>query len=721
MSKWRIDWCRESIHSERNWVREYYVRSKMETKNSHTQLINRKQELTAVASVLKEKFLGLDEVIDEVITLMTPWYLFPHAQRRPTIVNLWGLTGSGKTALVQQIVDSLNYRRLFAHLDMGEFESDSASWMREILSNDLEFFNGKPALICLDEFQFARTIDQRGGEIGKDKLRALWDLLDSGKLEYIPNQGSFYLFRADACQKRLERAVKAGVEVLNGEVVREVEQFTKIFDGFYFEYNEGKKVDKDYFLSDDFLNGFVELINDDNVTRSSLADQIRSSSLREIQALILQAMRSRPATKELDLSNSLIFVLGNLDEAYRMSHSMNPDISADDFHQATKKINVADIKAALLKRFRPEQVARLGNNHIIYPAFSENLFRELIRRELARVAAFMNSEFGWRIIFDPSVEDVVYAEGVFPTQGTRPVLTTVKNLIESRVGNLAVDLLQKQYVADHIRWHFADETFILDIFDQAGAAIDTIEMKVRLKLDSLRNNIDPELQAHTAVHESGHAVLAALTFRIIPAAVVSRTASDAEGFCLVNFPEGPMTRESLRKNIITALGGYVAEKLIFGDEFTSSGVYYDIQEATALATKAVRKFAMGRDPLHLGVMASQDDEALTTSASFDAEAIRIIRECKAEAEAILLRNKLLLLKMAEHLTVNSRMEEEEIREFVLRYGRETWLQTSGFVSREQYYQFNKVLQHQLRAMEEEEDVDKVIQKLMTEVKEQSGL
>jgi hypothetical protein len=112
---------------------------------------------------------------------------------------------------------------------------------------------------------------------------------------------------------------------------------------------------------------------------------------------------------------------------------------------------------------------------------------------------------------------------------------------------------------------------------------------------------------------------------------------------------------------------------------------------------------------------------LTTSASFDAEAIRIIRECKAEAEAILLRNKLLLLKMAEHLTVNSRMEEEEIREFVLRYGRETWLQTSGFVSREQYYQFNKVLQHQLRAMEEEEDVDKVIQKLMTEVKEQSGL
>src|SRR5688572_22939435 len=131
----------------------------MNIKIIHTDLIKRKHKLELVKISLKEKFLGLDDVIDEVMTLLLPWYLFPEAQLRPTIINLWGLTGSGKTALVQAIVELLDYRKLYSHLDMGEFESDSASWMKNILTDDLAFFHDKPALICLDEFQFAKTLD----------------------------------------------------------------------------------------------------------------------------------------------------------------------------------------------------------------------------------------------------------------------------------------------------------------------------------------------------------------------------------------------------------------------------------------------------------------------------------------------------------------------------------------------------------------------------------
>ena len=141
----------------------------MKTKIQSEELIVRRQQLERVRHDLKEQFLGLDTIIDEIMAMIMPWYLFPESQRRPTIVNLWGLTGSGKTALVHRLVELLDYTRLFTHLDMGEFESDSASWMREILTNDLEFFGGKPALICLDEFQFARTLDGSGQELGKDK------------------------------------------------------------------------------------------------------------------------------------------------------------------------------------------------------------------------------------------------------------------------------------------------------------------------------------------------------------------------------------------------------------------------------------------------------------------------------------------------------------------------------------------------------------------------
>ena len=147
----------------------------METKFLHNTLIIRKQKLDDLKAALREKFLGLDDVIDEVISLMMPWYLFPEAQLRPTIINLWGLTGSGKTALVQKIVEVLDHRNLYSHLGMGEFDSDSASWMKNILTDDLSFFHEKPALICLDEFQFARTVDSRQNELGKDKLRVVWD------------------------------------------------------------------------------------------------------------------------------------------------------------------------------------------------------------------------------------------------------------------------------------------------------------------------------------------------------------------------------------------------------------------------------------------------------------------------------------------------------------------------------------------------------------------
>jgi len=56
---------------------------------------------------------------------------------------------------------------------MGEFESDSASWMKNILTDDLAFFHEKPAVICLDEFQFAKTLDANNNELGKDKLRVI--------------------------------------------------------------------------------------------------------------------------------------------------------------------------------------------------------------------------------------------------------------------------------------------------------------------------------------------------------------------------------------------------------------------------------------------------------------------------------------------------------------------------------------------------------------------
>ena len=685
----------------------------METRILHIELIQRKQRLEQVKSALKQKFLGLDEIIDEVISLMMPWYLFPDAQLRPTIINLWGLTGSGKTALVQSIVEILDHRKLYSHIDMGEFESDSASWMKNILTDDLSFFHEKPALICLDEFQFARTLDNNQNELGKDKLRVVWDLLDSGKIQYIPSSSTYYLFRADNCLKRLEKAIGEGLSIINGKIESGLEVFQKYFNGFYFEYNNrtGVKLNEHYFMSEDFVISIYYLFDDDDYSKEEIRERIKVSSVGEIALLLQQGMNTRPATKTLDLSRSVIFVLGNLDEAYTMSHNMNPDISADEFHEATAKITIADIKKALRKRFRPEQIARLGNNHLIYKSFNNAQFRMLIKQELKRISDFVSAQFGWKIVFDDSVVNIVYAEGVFPAQGTRPVLTTVKNLIESKISSLIVSILEYQLNAAEIVWNYTNDEFIYQVKDVLGNTILTISDQAKLKLENLRKSIDPEIQAHVAVHEAGHAVLAALTLRIIPSVVVSRTASDMEGFCLINFPKGPVTRETLKKDIIITLGGYVAEKMIFGKDMTSSGVHYDIEEASRLANKAIRNYAMGSDPIHLAVENAQNEDAFFISQKSSAEAIQIIKACELEAEELLRRNKLLLLKLAEYLTINSRMEEVKIEAYVKEYAKEAWVQTEGFIKKEAYYKFNVTLQEHLRKIQNESltfEIEKMI-------------
>lgn len=676
----------------------------MESTIINDTLIQKKQKLQAMAAALKERFLGLDAIIDEVVSLMMPWYLFPDAQLRPTVVNLWGLTGSGKTALVQAIVEALNYRDLYTHLDMGEFESDSASWIKNILVDNLDFFDGKPALICLDEFQFARTLDKSGQELGKDKLRVVWDLLDSGKIDYIPGRGTYYLFRADNCLGRLNKAHMRGVVLSNGRIEHGLADFIALFKGFFFSYDnrgEDVKIDADYFLSEDFIDGMYMLFDDYDYTKDLIMQRIRLLTLPELIVFINQGMHTRPATKTLDLSAALIFVLGNLDEAYTMSRNMNPDISADEFHEQTAKINIADIKVALKKRFRPEQIARLGNNHIIYTSFNNRQFRMLIVQELARIAAFVAERFGWKIVFDDSVIDVVYAEGVFPAQGTRPVLTTIKNLVESRVSALAVSVLEQQLSVATIAWAYADGQFNYRLSDADGNLLLTLSDKAKLKLENLRKSVDPELQAHTAVHEAGHAVLAAITLRIVPSVVVSRTASEDDGFCLVDFPKGPMTRETIGKDIVISLGGYVAERMIFGEQFTSSGVSYDIEEATRLANRAIRKYAMGTDPIHIAIETDDTRDAFFLSNRYAEEAIRIIRDCEVEAERILTRNKLLLLKISEYLTSHSRMERELIAEYVVRYGKEDWIQREGLITKDQYYKFNTVLQSHLKEFEQE--------------------
>jgi len=674
----------------------------MEKHELYREILLKKEALNKISDALKTHFIGLDHIIEEIMGLVSSWYLFPQAQLRPMVINLWGMTGSGKTALVRKLVELLAYEKRYIQIDMGEFESDSATWFKNTLTDDMDFLHEQPCIICMDEFQFARTLDNSGNELGKDKLRFVWDLIDNGKLSYIPSNNSFYIKRAEIALMGLLKAKDLGVMIANGVVTEETEQFMSIFQNFFFENysRNGVAMDVNYFLSSDFVKGLYYLYNDNVTAEEFLKEEIAKSDLTDIIDLILKGLKTRNATKELDLSKALIFILGNLDEAYDMSRSINPDISADELHEATLKINMTNIKSALKKRFRLEQIARLGNNHVIYRAFKNAHFQELIRRELERVATFIRSEFGFDIEYDASMHALIYQEGVFPAQGTRPVLTTIKNYIEAWFGKIVIEVIDKQLPVTRVQWRYADDRYTF-VFQDASAHVLAIrEEKVNLKIDQLRRTTDRNLQAHTAVHEAGHAVLAVMTLQILPSVIVSKSAAEStDGFCLVNFPEGLTTRESLKKDIVISLGGYVAEKMIFGEENTSSGVSADIENATTLANTAIRNYAMGSDPVTVAVYSSNNSDLFFMENKYRDEAMQLIHACEKEAEALLEKHKLLLLKISEYLTNHYKMDEQLLAEFVRTYSDEPWIHTSGFKTKENYFSFESVIKDQLLLLE----------------------
>ena len=145
------------------------------------------EKLSQVKAQLKKEFIGIDEVIDKVIESITSWYLIPEMNDRPVIVNLWGLTGTGKTSLVNRLIELLEINK-YLYLDLGKSNVQGQSLYNNntvdsALSELSEFEKDvRSYIFVLDEFQHAKTLDERRIEIDKPQSRSVWELLDSGKV-----------------------------------------------------------------------------------------------------------------------------------------------------------------------------------------------------------------------------------------------------------------------------------------------------------------------------------------------------------------------------------------------------------------------------------------------------------------------------------------------------------------------------------------------------------
>lgn len=147
-----------------------------------TEIAARQEQLTRARAELKAHFVGIDAIIDELCDAVMIWFVAPELLTRPVIVNLWGMTGVGKTDLVRRLVRALDLADRFVEIELTN--ADSTTWHTSVVSRLAESgaLEGQPTFMLFDEIQRFNTLDHEGNPVPNTKFSDFWELLSDGKL-----------------------------------------------------------------------------------------------------------------------------------------------------------------------------------------------------------------------------------------------------------------------------------------------------------------------------------------------------------------------------------------------------------------------------------------------------------------------------------------------------------------------------------------------------------
>lgn len=603
--------------------------------------------LQTAAITLKKEYIGLDDIIDEILDGLSSWYLYPELQTKPTIINLWGLTGTGKSSVVRRMVELLELDHRFYPFDLNEKEG--RDWhMRRIL--EITYIPNTRAfpVLLFDEFQHARTLSENGNERGQQSSNLVWQLMDTGSFPSDPSTS--FLQEAAGVLKAMQTFIAdQHGRVVNGQVVHGGEYFKKTISKFAF-YEEDMYADACPFILPAYHALMQRIMKHRFATDEALLNHINGLDETESMALFQEFVQQLQKPTMVDLSGALIFVIGNLDEVFTMSGQLGPDADADLLHKQANKINLPDIKEALSKRFRSEQIARLGNTHIVYPSFSAAQYKKIIQRELEKLTDGIWHTTGLKMELDDSIHQFVYEEGVFPTQGVRPVQSTIRHHIAALLGKVVSAHKQYQNINDTVQISIKNQQFYVELLKDFRCAHELF-FPVRNKLQSVRSSLDPNRQAIVAVHESGHALVQGIALGKLPASIFSRTANPhSGGFVSLDISEHIINKGNIIDLMAVFLGGYVAEELVFGEDYITTGSKGDIRKASHLLLKMLREEGMGELPIRFN---DYDDykgvNYRDPNYSIEHQASEIIREAYDLARFILTNNRPLFTELIQRL------------------------------------------------------------------------
>ncbi len=178
----------------------------------------------------------------------------------------------------------------------------------------------------------------------------------------------------------------------------------------------------------------------------------------------------------------------------------------------------------------------------------------------------------------------------------------------------------------------------------------------------------------TAYHEAGHAIVGHFLPNCDSIRKVSIIGRGLAGGYTLSMPETDVRYKTLAKfkdELAMTLGGYVTERLVYGDEQLSTGPSNDLKQATQMVTSMIMRYGMSDK---LGPRAYGDNEELIflaqeihekknysekTAETIDAEINRLLEDSKKTAERIITEHRAQMDEMVKELLEKETVEQEE--------------------------------------------------------------
>ena len=185
-----------------------------------------------------------------------------------------------------------------------------------------------------------------------------------------------------------------------------------------------------------------------------------------------------------------------------------------------------------------------------------------------------------------------------------------------------------------------------------------------------------------AYHEAGHALVGALMPDYDPVQKISIIPRGRAGGLTWFTPSedrmesGLYSRSYLQNQMAVALGGRIAEEVIFGDEEVTTGASNDLQQVTRVARQMITRFGMSDrlGPVALGRqngnvflgrdIASDRDFSDETAAAIDEEVRNLVDRAYRRAKEVLTQNRHILDQLAQMLVEKETVDSDELQEIL---------------------------------------------------------